>query len=177
MDWLSFIAVVVTITGIPITILATRTWGTRRAKVQITLDATSIIPIEIDSVPLKVTYEDHLVENPYLITVIIDNKGPRDVSSAMFDADKSLFFWFDQPFYGLTSTAGSTEFASSSAEESQGGGYVQIFPGLLSRGAQWSFSALVSGPAKVRCESSLIDTKTIWANSGSPDTPEPDFMY
>jgi hypothetical protein len=107
---------------------------------------------------LEVTYRDFAVPNPHLVSVVFRNTGPRDISSAAFDNGRPISIGFDQTFYGLTSTKGGGKIKSSAIGTPAGVAIVHLEPGLLKRGEEWSFSAVLSGPVEVSITAPLVDT-------------------
>lgn len=156
--WIGGAALVAAIIGIPTTVFATRQWGSRRARLDILVEATSLLPEHADPGLLEVTFGDIPVEEPHLVTVTFRNSGPRDLSSETFDGGRSIAVAFDQTFYGLTSVLGGI----STVEPPIGSGperaRVDVEPGLLKRGEAWGFSAVTTGPVQVTIDAPLIDT-------------------
>ena len=107
---------------------------------------------------LEVTYRDIPVDKPHLISVILENIGPRDIPSSAFDGGNPISIAFNQTFYGLTSTSGGVRTVSPAVGTPAADAVVQLRPGLLKRGDAWSFSAVLSGPVEVSVDSPLVDT-------------------
>lgn len=154
--WIGLVALLVAILTIPTTIFATRQWGTRRARLEVEVNATPLLPEDARPGLLEVTYRDIPVKEPYLVSVTLRNSGPRDVATKMFDGDRSITAKFDQTFYGLTATQGGIEVTSPGIGAEAA--IVAVRPGLLKRGESWSFSAVTSGPVDVAVDAPLIDT-------------------
>lgn len=154
--WAAF---VVALIAIPVTIWATRRWGNRRGKISVSISSTALIPE--GSNRLEVTYRDIAVHSPHLVTVVFRNSGPKDISSSMFDSGKPTVVSFDTTFYGVTSVQGGVNLVSRAIGATPPDSIVEIAPGLLRRKAEWSFSAVVTGPVEVAIESTLIDTDLI----------------
>lgn len=155
--WIGLAALVVAILAIPTTIFATRQWGTRRARLEVEINATPLLPEDARPGLLEVTYRDIPVKEPYLVSVTLRNSGPRDVATKMFDGERSITAKFDQTFYGLTATQGGVKVMSPGIGAGAGA-IVAVLPGLLKRGESWSFSAVTSGPVDVTVDAPLIDT-------------------
>ena len=102
-DWLALSALVVAVVAVPISILATRRWGTRQARISISTLSVPLLPDGVREGTIEVSFRDVPVKDPHLVTVEIRNSGPRDLSSEMFDRGESIAIKFDQVFYGLTS--------------------------------------------------------------------------
>lgn len=143
--------------AIPATVLATRRWGNRRARLDVEIDATPILPEGTRPGLLEVTYRDIPVSEPQLVSVTLRNSGPRDLASGMFDSGRSIVVEFNQTFYGLTAIQGGIE-VRSPAIGAVAGAAVSVLPGLLKRGESWSFSAVTTGPVEVTVDAPLIDT-------------------
>lgn len=154
--WIGLAALLVAILAIPTTIFATRQWGNRRARLEVEVSATPLLPAAARPGLLEVTYREIPVKEPYLVSVTLRNSGPRDVATKMFDGERSITAKFDQTFYGLTATQGGIEVASPGIGAEAA--IVAVRPGLLKRGESWSFSAVTSGPVDVAVDAPLIDT-------------------
>jgi len=156
--WLGLSALVVTIVAIPIAVVATRRWGNRRAVLTWATEAVSLIPDEGGD-NLEVTYRDFPVKDPVLVTVALANKGPRDISSEMFDNGRPIHVHLAVPFYGVTKVQGNAKVLMSpalgaKAEEA----VLTLSPFLIKRREGLVFSAIVSGQPTVRIEAPLVDT-------------------
>lgn len=158
-SYLPWIALVVALASIPITVWATRRWGNRRAKVSISVTSTPLIPD--DATRLAVTYRDIPVESPHLVTVVMRNTGPRDVASSMFDSGNPTVVSFDSTFYGVTATRGGVQLISSGIGATPPDSKVGIAPALLKRKSEWAFSVVVTGPVEAELRSTLVDTDLI----------------
>lgn len=156
--WLGLAALVVAILAIPATVLATRHWGNRRARLDVQIDATPLLPEGARPGLLEMTYRDIPVSEPHLVSVALRNSGPRDLASGMFDNGRSITVRFDQTFYGLTAVNGGMQIVSPGVGASADDAIVLVRPALLKRGAVWSFSAVTTGPVEVSVDAPLIDT-------------------
>jgi hypothetical protein len=156
--WLGWAALVVAIIAIPATIWATRRWGDRNARLELSVRATPILPTGVHPGTLAVTYRDFPVEDPHLVTVVLKNAGPRDLASAHFDAGRPVAVRFDRPFYGVTHVNGHPRLCSAGIGASGDEAAVRFEASLLKRGHFWSFSAVVEGAAEVTVDAPLIDT-------------------
>ncbi|NED97127.1 hypothetical protein G1H11_17655 [Phytoactinopolyspora alkaliphila] len=163
-DWLALTAIIVAVMSIPIAVLATRHWGNRRARISYDIATVPMIPSDAEQGPLQISYHEIPVERPHLVTVTLDNTGPRDLTSDMFDGGAPISVHFDQTFYGLTNREGGVNTLSSALGSSGDDAVVYIKPGLLKRGNRWSFSAVVSGPVIVNCSAPLANTDFVDAN-------------
>jgi hypothetical protein len=157
-SWLGLTALVVAIIAIPAAALATRQWGNRRARVEVEIHATSLLPEDARPGVLEMTYKGIPVTRPHLVSVTLRNSGPRDLASEMFDGGRSVTVKFDQTLYGLTAVQGGINTRSPAIGTSGSGATVVVQPGLLKRGESWSFSAVTNGPVIVTVDAPLIDT-------------------
>lgn len=163
---MALISLAVAAVGIPVTVWATRRWGSRRARVEIDLDVVPILPSERPE-ELAVTFRDFPVPDPHLITFRIRNIGPRDIASADFDGGEPLAVGFADAFYGVTRiTGGRTIQPTIGARDDQA--EVQLQPRLMKRGDVWGFTAVVSGGKTPQIHSPLIDTDLVQARAGEP---------
>ncbi|GAA3548896.1 hypothetical protein GCM10022235_15650 [Kribbella ginsengisoli] len=156
--WLALGALVVAVVAVPSSIWATRRWGTRRAQLQVSVRSLPLLPEDMRPGLLEVTYRDIPVDRPHLVSVTLENVGPRDIPSSAFDGGRPIYVAFDQTFYGLTSTSGGVRTLSPAIGTRAADAVVELAPGLLKCGEVWSFSAVLSGPVKVSVKSPLIDT-------------------
>lgn len=157
-SWFGLAALIVAIIAIPATVLATRQWGNRRARLDVEIEAIPLLPEDARPGVLEVTYRDIPVDEPHLVSVTFRNSGPRDLASEMFDGGRSITVKFDQIFYGLTAVQGGIKTQSPAIGIGAEDAVVSVHPGLLKRGESWSFSAVTTGPVDVTVDSPLIDT-------------------
>lgn len=157
-EWLALAALVVAAMAVPITIWATRRWGNRSARLEVSVTSAPLLPADVRHGLLVVTYRDVAVARPHLVSVSLRNTGPRDVSSEMFDGGRAIAIGFDQTFYGLTETKGSPLTVAAPVGAPAGPALVQLGPGLLKRGERWTFSAVTTGPVEVAIDAPLVDT-------------------
>ena len=131
----------------------------RRGRISVLISSTALIPGGSKS--LEVTYRDFPVPSRHLVTLDLRNSGPKDTSSSMFDSGRSIARSFDSNFYGVTTNNGGVKLISAAVESKPHHASIRVSPGLLRRRSEWSFSALVMGPAETEIESTLIDTDLI----------------
>lgn len=110
--WIGWAALVVAVVAIPVTVWATRKWGNRNARLDLSVTAAAILPNGVKPGPLAVTYRDLPVDDPHLVTVALTNAGPRDLTSAHFDGAKPFVIRSDRMFYGVTESAGNPQISS-----------------------------------------------------------------
>ncbi|MDT0353635.1 hypothetical protein [Pseudonocardia charpentierae] len=166
-DWLALSALIVAVVAVPISILATRRWGNRRARVSISIVSVPLLPDGVREGTIEVSFRDIPVKDPHLVTVEIRNSGPRDLSSDMFDRGESIAIKFDQVFYGLTSSHGGVRTASPAIGTRPPEAIVFVRPALLKRREAWTFNAVTSGPVNVAIEAPLVDTDVVEARPES----------
>lgn len=160
--------VVLTFVGIIAGVLATRHWGERRARLLFTYRTVPLLSSTDSGGLLKVTYLDHEVQDPQLVTLLLRNTGPRDIASGRFDSGKPLHINLNAKMYGVV--ASSAEAMRGSISESPVGndnGYIEFEPALLRRAQAWSAEVLVSGSPEPRLNSPLVDTDVVEAEEGS----------
>jgi hypothetical protein len=141
-----------------VTFIFARMYGTRRAKIEIKVDWTQLLPDAVDGM-LAVTFRGEPIADPHLVKIAIKNVGARDVSSSMFNEGQPLSILFGVPFYGLTDfspglqTVKPAMFGAGTENSSVG-----IVPGLLKRGGTWSLQAVIAGEPRARFVVPLVDT-------------------
>jgi hypothetical protein len=156
--WLSVGALIIALIAIPATIWATRQWGNRRARMEFAFSSIPLLPSNTREGLLEVTYRDIPVKDPHLVSVTLRNTGPRDIASAAFDESQPISIRFNQTFYGLTNSQCGVRTISPAIGTPASEAVVQVQPGLLKRGEEWSFSAVLTGPVEVSINAPLIDT-------------------
>lgn len=150
-EWLSAIALL----GIPVSVWATRRYGSRRARLIFEYSSVPLLPDADPHGLLEVTYRDFPVKDAHLVSASLTNSGSRDITSAMFDASRPLVLSVEGMFYGATVVAGPQVILPAIGST---GAAVRFGPALLKRGERWSISAVVSGGGSVVLDSPLIDT-------------------
>ena len=157
-NWIAIVGVVVAVVAIPVTIWATRRWGNRRALIAWVAESVSLLPEEAGRDLIEVTYRSLPVKDPYLVTVVIANTGPRDLSSSSFDDGRPIRIHLGATFYGVTKSSGSPKIAEPGIGADSDLAFIEILPKLLKRQESWLFSVIVSGLPSVQVEAPLIDT-------------------
>jgi len=167
MDAPWIVATAIAIVAIIVGFLGARHYGTRRRRLAFGWSATPLIPVDQPHGPLlQVTYADIPVDDPYLLTLRLANVGPLDIATEHFDAARPLRIDLDCTFYGLTSLTSPGTTLSTTTGAIGGEGYIEIAPGLLRRGTEWSIEVVVGGPPAPVLTSPLIDTDVV-----DPPTP------
>lgn len=156
-DWLSLAALIVAVVAIPIAVLATRRWGTRRRRLRFSWEVTPLLPVpQLDNrEQVKVTYKDIPVSNPHLVTIRLANVGPVDVSRANFDGDENVVVKLNCIMYGITDTTHPDHTVATAVGET---GKIFLTPLLLKRSEEWIVEAIVSGSPEPELSCPLADT-------------------
>jgi hypothetical protein len=160
-DWTIFgvvVAIIFGIVTIVVTVLVTRRFGNRRAVLTWFSEATPLIPSLAEASHLEVTYRDIPVRNPVLVTVVLFNSGPLDITSEMFDSGRPIRVDVGGEFYGITRVEGEAEVVIPEIGAKGEQSAVLIQPRLLKRRQSWSFSAVVSGATEVKIDLPLANT-------------------
>jgi hypothetical protein len=162
-EWLTFAALIVAVLGIPITVLATRAYGNRRARLLFNCRAVPLLPESDKHGLVKVTYRDFDVDNPHLVTISLANIGPIDIASAAFDQGRGIRVDLkNTTFYGVVSVPPAKdrgEIVSQAVGTEDG--YILLGPALLRRRQVWTVEVLVSGDPNPELTSSLINTDIV----------------
>lgn len=160
-DWTIIGVVTATALGIVaivVTVVVTRRYGNRRAVLAWATETTPLIPDLAESSHLEVTYRDIPVRDPVLVTVVMINSGPRDISSDMFDSSAPIKVRIGGEFYGMTRVEGDVAMVLPAIGSKGDESVVLIRPQLLKRRQSWSFSAVASGDTRVSVRLPLINT-------------------
>jgi hypothetical protein len=156
-DWLSLAGLIVAVVGVPTAVLATRRWGTRRARLQFGWDVTPLLLVarldEHDQI--KITYRGRPVDNPHLLTVRLANVGPVDITRAHFDGGENVAVKLNCVMYGLTKTTHPDHTDTTVAGRA---GQILLTPLLLKRSEEWIIEAIVSGWPQPELHCPLTDT-------------------
>lgn len=162
------IGVVLTAIAIGVGVWATRRWGDRDARLLFTYRTVPLLPSADVNGIIQVTYGDHNVQSPHLVTLRLQNTGSRDIPSDRFDSGKPLHIDLNSTIYGVVNSSPAAmrgEISTSSIRDASG--YVKFAPALLRRSQEWSAEVLVSGTATPQLLSPLIDTVVVEAEAGS----------
>lgn len=159
-NWLGLAALIVAIIGIPITVFATRRWGNRRAKLQLSIESTRLLAEGDVTEKLEVTFDGNPVKNPYLNTLWIKNSGSRDIPSSAFENDLRIkisgrFFEFIDI---KTNNGVSPVFMSDSIARDTDSSVILVPPRLIPKGTVWMVKFLTSGKSKIISTDALLDT-------------------
>lgn len=151
-------ALIVAVVAIPITILATRRWGNRRAVLSYAVEVTPLLPEADQARDLAVTYLDFAVPEPKLVTLTLTNSGPRDITSDSFDSGQPVRVLFTGTFYGVTATSGGPILVMPAIGAEGDDGAVEFHPKLMKRRESWSASLIVGGAVEVSVDAPLAHT-------------------
>jgi hypothetical protein len=162
-EWLALATLIVAIVGIPSTVLATRAFGNRRARLLFNCRAVPLLPEGDQHGLVKVTYRDFDVADPHLVTISIANIGPTDIPSEAFDQGRGIRVDLKGTvFYGVVSVPPAKERGEILSQAvGTDDGYIVLGPALLRRGAVWTVEVLVSGDPDPELTSSLINTDVV----------------
>ncbi len=167
-------ALIVAVVGIPIAVLATRQYGNRRRKLLFDWSATPLIHGG-ETADLAVTYKGKEVKDPYILSLVVANVGPMDIASDHFDGGRKLRIKLGCTLYGRLDASSTGRFngalrdmhpmpESSRLEATaryNSDAYIDLHPGLMSRGLWWGADAIVSGRPSPVLENCLIDTDVV----------------
>lgn len=67
----------------------TRRWGTRRSRLRVSWDFVGVIPPH-PAKNLEIRLDGKVMEDPYVLTVIMRNAGPNDIAESNFNRTKPL---------------------------------------------------------------------------------------
>ena len=105
---------------------------------------------------LKIIYKDSLLENPYLVSLLVESYSQKDIASTRFDAGKPLIFNFGVPIVtGLGTPSGSAAAESCLIIESTG--LVKIAPHLIRKGCVIDVEVLTEGRPVLAIENPLVE--------------------
>lgn len=146
---------------------ATKKYGNRRRTVEI---RTRQVPLINDAAKgvtarakaLTVVYGGKALVDPSVLTIEIENKSDRDVSSEHFDRGRSITFLFNKgAILKRMNRSGGVEIDKETSKEIslQKNRYeLHIAPGLLPAGRTWRVSILTDGIVDFSVDYWLIDT-------------------
>ncbi|MFC7481668.1 hypothetical protein ACFQX7_18700 [Luedemannella flava] len=168
---LSAVGVAVGVVAIVVGVLAARRWGTRRRRLFLTYTSASLMPSKsfsgIAKNVLKVTFQDVVVDDPYVTIVVLENGGPADAASAHFHDG--------EPFYvelncTLLDVMNSSHPDYTIVRVDEGRSAVGLRPCLFRKGDSWNFVAVTDGKPKLSAINSLVDTD-VSTSDGFPYQP------
>jgi hypothetical protein len=165
---IAFWALVVALVGIPITIWTTRKWGTRRSKLLVAFSSTGLLATQTASDNLKVSFRDLPVGDPHLVSVLVKNTGPNDITRDQFDGGKPLGIALNSILYGAVQIRSSDGISPGLITGGIGdkNAIVGFQPALLPKGTEWVADFIVSGPATPKVVGRLVNTDIVEGESG-----------
>jgi hypothetical protein len=159
-DKLTIAGIVVAVIAIIVGLLAARRYGNRRAVVLFTHDLTQLIPDLPHSAKdlLKVEYRDIPVPDPHLLSLRLQNVGPRDIASSSFDAGRPVTIKTNCKFYGFVSLSHPKRTVGRAIGSD---GVIDIMPMLLKTAEAWEVSAIISGKPAIEIDAPLVDVNVL----------------
>ncbi|MET9231279.1 hypothetical protein [Lentzea sp. NPDC003310] len=158
---LALAALVVAVVAVPIAAWVTRKYGTRRRRLLVLFEATPLVP-DIQgggADALKITFHGLPVDEPYLLTIHVENVGPSDIASSHFDAGKSVQVQLNSTLYGMISATHGMHTVGPALGATNA--VIELTPLLLKRRDAWVVEVLVSGRPDPEFISSLVDTDVV----------------
>lgn len=163
-EWLGFIAIIVAVLFGVAALIANRKFGNRRGRLLVAHTTSRLLASGSLSNYLKVTYRDFDVEDPHLVSLLLKNVGPHDITREQFEGGKFRIELLDSKLYGLVQNE-SSDGEKPSLIISGGIGaedaVVGFQPTLFPKGTEWTVEAIVSGPAKPTVRGRLVNTDII----------------
>jgi hypothetical protein len=170
-NWIGLLGLVLAAVAIIASVVAARRWGNRRNRV---LFQTSVTPLmEIEEVEasnggrVEVRVNGAAVWKPHLVSILLTNVGPHDVTTAHFDSGDPLTVRMNGAFLATNMRASLTmpsgeqpelEARTKLEENSEPWSEIYIRPKLFRVGDIWKINVLTSGQPSFKIISSLIDT-------------------
>lgn len=113
---------------------------------------------------LKVTYRDFDIEDPHLVSLLLRNIGPNDITREQFEDGGFRIELLHSKLYGLVqneSSDGENPTLVMSGGIGTDDAVLRFQPTLLPKGTEWTVEAIVSGPAKPTVRGRLGNTDVI----------------
>lgn len=142
-----------------ITLVAMLWWrqrDRRRRKVTYAVSFTSLLSDAAPRTaggPIQVTFDGRPIEDPHLLTLRVDMRGPRDISNSDFNGGKPLVFHFGVP---LIAPVGET-IGVEDGDLNIAAGSFSIGPRLIRKGMVARIQIIADGIPEITMSSSLID--------------------
>ncbi|MGW6449490.1 hypothetical protein [Lentzea sp. NPDC055074] len=158
-DMLSIASIAIGILAIVVSIIITRRWGTRRARLSFNYKYTSLVNTggPHDNL-ITVSYGDIEVPNPHVLAATIANVGAKDISSTLFHDNSPLKVRLDSKIVDIIGPALEQSKTKSPIKVNHDDNTIEFGPGLLRRKGYWRVEVIVSGNGKPELDQSLIDT-------------------
>ena len=163
----AIVVVVVTIVAGAVTVVLWRLGAPRRLIVY-SMEPTSLLAT---SAPrravsgLKVSYQDEVLTNPYLVILRVESRSRRDIATADFDAGRPLVFDIGARIVAPVG-GGSSVIRSPGGVISYSERQVSVAPLLIRKGQLFRLELLTDGTPHLSCQSPLID---VTVREGGPD--------
>lgn len=165
------IAIVVAVVAIFTGIWVTRRFGNRRGRLLVAHNITPLLAPGSAINDLRVTYRDFDVEDPHLVSILLKNIGPNDITRGQFEDGGFRIELLHSKLYGLVQNE-SSDGEKPTLTMSDGIGtddaVVRFQPTLFPKGTKWTVEAIVSGPAKPTVRGRLVNTDVIDGEATSP---------
>ena len=104
---------------------------------------------------ISLRYDDTVVADPHLLTVVLECLGPKDITSADFDQGKPLSIEFGVPMIALLRSDGLDVIEDYRATS------IDVRPSLLPKGKSFILSAITDGCPVAGVGAHLIDTDVL----------------
>ncbi|WP_144723480.1 hypothetical protein [Cellulosimicrobium sp. TH-20] len=137
--------------------IITRAYGTRRARLELRMQATRLIT---DAAPtgFEVTHNGKVLAEPWLVQFKLANTGPRDITADNFHSQEPLSLRLGVPVVGLLEKPSRGKPVIREARNA-----VEVEPFHLPRRATASFTCLVDGRPDLECDP-LVETRMVINN-------------
>jgi hypothetical protein len=104
---------------------------------------------------VSLRYDDQVVDDPHLLTAVLECVGPKDITSADFDQGKPITIALEVPMIALLRSDG-LEIVENYRSTS-----IDVLPNLLPKGKTFILSAITDGCPNARVTAHLIDTDVL----------------
>ncbi|POH60302.1 hypothetical protein [Arthrobacter glacialis] len=123
---------------------------------------TASAATEALSADLEVTCKNVPVRNPHLVSLVLKNIGPHDITEDKF-VDDHFAVNLNQTLYEIVRWGSRDNFPPSIYSEKfgSGNGIVGFKPALIPKGAEWAVECIVSGPTTPEVMDRLVDTDIV----------------
>lgn len=169
-EWLTFWGIVVAvIIGVLAMVITVRVSRRRRGKLLVAHTSTILLTEGVSSSFLKVTYRDIPVQNPHLVTLLVKNIGPDDITSEHFHGGEPLVVSVKGTWYGIIETESTkgTKFSVLTDPIGDKNATVRFPPAHLPKGGEWRLKFIVSGPAIPEISGSLVNVDIVQGETTS----------
>lgn len=161
-DSATWVTIAIGLTAISTSIWAARQWGDRRGRLVFAFEYVRLLPEDGGRGLLTVSYRDIEVDNPYLLSLRLENVGSRDIPSTRFDGSKPIEIHLGATVFGLirppSSGARKIEVMSTAIGSTAP---LTVRPQLIGKGDTWIGDVLVSGQPAPTLQHSLVDVDIV----------------